>query len=196
VDLDSHKASWASGDKALDSWTAQFFKSGEKGTLEEVFPGRQTRYFKAEAPVADIAGPQVDKLEDTVAPGVRTTRLRLASPRKVPEMELTLSGPERILSVAVDGHEISGDKGNLTLHFDAFPRSGSVELVIKSTPDAELGMRVQEISYSLAEAPSFQPRPAYMIRRPNTLDWFEGNDLHGDFIYVTRTFHFPSTPLR
>src|SRR5208283_3607427 len=119
LNLDSHKACWASGERALDSWTAQFFKSSEKGTLDEVFPGLQTRYFKAEAPVADIAGPQVDKLEDTVASGVRTSRLRLTSPRKVPEMELTLSGPERILSVAVDGHEISGDKGNLTLHFDA-----------------------------------------------------------------------------
>jgi hypothetical protein len=84
----------------------------------------------------------------------------------------------------------------LTLHFDVFPRSGSVELVIKSTPDGALGVRVQETSYSLAEAPSFRPRPANMIRRPNTLDWFEGNDLRGDCLFVTRTFQFTSTPLR
>ena len=92
--------------------------------------------------------------------------------------------------MAVDGREISGGKGKLTLHFDVFPRSGSVELVIKSTPDGELGVRVKETSYSLAEAPSFRPRPANMIRRPNTLDWFERNDLSGDFIYLTRTFQF------
>jgi hypothetical protein len=60
--------------------------------------------------------------------------------------------------------------------------------VINSTPDGALGVRIKETSYSLAEAPSFRLRPAYMIRRPNTLDWFEGNDLNGDFIYVTRTF--------
>jgi hypothetical protein len=196
LDLDHHKASWASGDKSLDSWTTQFFKGNKKGTLEEFFPGRQTRYFKSEAPVAEILGPQVDKLEDTVSSGVRTTRLRITSPRKVPELELTLSGPERVLSVAVDGREISDGKDKLTLHFDVFPRSGSVELVIKSTPDGALGVRVQETSYSLAEAPSFRPRPANMIRRPNTLDWFEGNDLRGDCLFVTRTFHFPSTPLR
>ena len=198
LDLDSNKACWVSGDKSLDSWTAQFFKSQEKGTLEEVFPGRQTRYFKAEAPAADIPGPQVEKLADAVASEVRTTRLRITSPRKVPEVEVTVFGPEQVLSVTVDGHEITGGKGKLTLHFDVFPRSGSVELVIKSTPDGALGVRVQETSYSLAEAPSFQPRPANMIRRPNTLDWFEGNDLPGDFIYVTRTtkLHFPATPLR
>jgi hypothetical protein len=196
LDLDSHKACWVSGDKSIDSWTAQFFKGNEKGALEEFFPGRQTRYFKAEAPVADIPGPQVDKLEDTVAAGVRTTRLRITSPRKVPELELTLSGPERVLSVAVDGREIPGGQGKLTLQFDVFPRSGTVELLVKTTPDGELGVRIRETSYSLAEAPSFRPRPANMIRRPNTLDWFEGNDLHGDFIYVTRTFHFPSTPFR
>ena len=71
LDLDHHKACWVSGDKSLDSWTAQFFKSNEKGTLEEFFPGRQTRYFKAEAPVADMPGPQVDKLEDAVVSGVQ-----------------------------------------------------------------------------------------------------------------------------
>ncbi len=135
-------------------------------------------------------------MEDTVASGVRTTRLRITSPRKVPELELSILGPAQVLSVAVDGREITGAEGKLTLHFDVFPRSGSVELVIKSKPDGALEVRVQETSYSLAEAPRFRPRPANMIRRPNTLDWFEGNDLHGDFIYVSRTFHFPSTPFR
>jgi hypothetical protein len=188
LDLDSHKASWASGDRSRDSWTAQFFKDNEKGTLENFFPGRQTRYFMAEAPLADIPGPQIDKLEDTVVSGTRTTRLRITSPRKVPEVELTLFGPERVLSVAVDGREIPGGKDKLTLHFEVFPRSGSVELVVKTTPGGELGVRVKETSYSLAEAPSFRPRPANMIRRPNTLDWFEGNDLNGDFIFVLRTF--------
>ena len=188
LDLDSRTANWASGDKSLDSWTAQFFKASEKGTLEEFFPGRQTVYFKAKAPIVDIQGPQVDPLEDVVVSGARTTRLRITSPRKVPEVELTLFGPERILSVGVDGHEIPGAKGRLTLHFDVFPRSGSIELVIKATPDGVLGVRIKETSYSLAEAPSFRPRPADMIRRPNTLDWFEGNNLKGDFIYDTRTF--------
>ena len=193
LDLDTHKASWVSGDKSLDSWTAQFFKSDQKGTLEEFFPGRQTRYFKAEAPVADIPGPQVEKLEEAVVSGTRTTRLRITSPRKVPELELTMFGPERVLSVAVDGHEVAGGKGKLTLHFDVFPRSGSVELVVKTTPDGALGVRVHETSYSLAEAPGFRPRPANMIRRPNTLDWFEGNDLNGDFVHVIRTFQ-PGPP--
>jgi hypothetical protein len=197
LDLDSHKACWVSGDKSIDSWTAQFFKGEEKATLEEFFPERQTRYFKAEAPVADIPGPQVEKLEDAVVSGTRTTRLRVTSPRKVPEVELSVFGPEQVLSVAVDGREITGGKGKLTLHFDVFPRSGSVELVIKTTADeGALGVRIKETSYSLAEAPSFRPRSANMIRRPNTLDWFEGNDLHGDFIYVSRTFHFPSTPFK
>jgi hypothetical protein len=188
LDLDSHKAWWASGDKSLDSWTAQFFKSNEKATLEEFFPGRRTRYFKAEAPVANIAGPQVEKLEDAVASGTRTTRLRITSPRKVPEMELSIFGPERIFSATVDGHEISSAQSPPMLHFDVFPRSGVVELVVKTTPASSLGVRLREISFTLAEAPSFRPRPSYMIRRPNTLDWFEGNDLNGDFLHVVRTF--------
>ena len=192
LDLDSHKACWVSGDKSIDSWTAQFFKGNEKGTLEEFFPGRQTRYFKAEAPAADIPGPQVEKLEDAVVSGTRTTRLRITSPRKVPVVELSIFGPEQVLSVAVDGREISGGKGNLTLHFDVFPRSGSVELVIKTTADGTLGVRIKETSYSLAEAPGFRPRAANMTRRPNTLDWFEGNDLSGDCLLVTRTFRFGS----
>jgi hypothetical protein len=188
LDLDNRTANWVSGDKSLDSWTAQFFKASERGTLEEFFPGRQTVYFKAKAPIVDIQGPQVDPLEDVVVSGARTTRLRITSPRKVPEVELTLFGPERILSVGVDGHEIPGAKGRLTLHFDVFPRSGSIELVIKATPDGVLGVRIKETSCSLAEAPSFRPRPADMIRRPNTLDWFEGNNLKGDFMFTTRTF--------
>jgi len=188
LDLDRHQATWASGDKSLDSWTAQFFKPNERGTLEEFFPGRQTVYFKAQAPIVDIQGPQVDTLEDVVVSGTRTTRLRITSPRKVPDVELTVFGPERVWSVAVDGREISGATGKLTLHFEVFPRSGSIELALKTTPDGVLGVRIKETSYSLAEAPGFRPRPADMIRRPNTLDWFEGNNLKGDFMFVTRTF--------
>ncbi len=188
LDLDSQKAIWASGDKSLDSWTAQFFKPNEKGTLEEFFPGRQTVYFKAPAPIVDIKGPELETLEDGVVSGTRTTRLRITSPRKVPEVEVTLFGPERFWSVAVDSREISGAKGKLTLRFDVFPRSGSIELAIKTTPDGVLGVKIKETSHSLAGAPSFRPRPADMIRRPNALDWFEGNKLKGDFMFVIRTF--------
>jgi hypothetical protein len=188
LDLDSRKASWASGDKSLDSWTAQFFKSSTKGTLEEFFPGWQTPYLKAEAPIVDIPGPQVETLEDAVVSGTRKTRLRITSPRKVPEMEVTIFGPERVWSVAVDGREISGAGGKLTLRFDVFPRSGSVELALETTPGGVLGVRIKETSYSLADAPSFRPRAPNMIRRPNTLDWFEGNKLKGDFMFITRTF--------
>jgi hypothetical protein len=193
LDLDRHTASWASGDKAVDAWTSQFFKSNERGTLEEFFPGRRTVYFKAQAPVVDLQGPQVDTLEDVVASGVRTTRLRITSPRKVPEMELALSGPKRILSVAVDGRELSGARQVWTLHFEVFPRSGSVEMTIKATPGDPLRLRIKETSYSLAEAPAFRPRPSDMTRRPNTLDWFEGNKLKGDIMLVARTFHIGPT---
>jgi hypothetical protein len=84
----------------------------------------------------------VDTLEDAVVSGTRTTRLRISSRRKVPEVILTIFGPERVLSVAVDGREMSDTEGTLTLHFDVFPRSGSIELTIKTTPDGVLGARI------------------------------------------------------
>ena len=108
-------------------------------------------------------------------------------------MELALSDPKQILSVAVDGRELSGARKDWTLHFEVFPRSGSVEATIKATPDDPLRLRIMEASYSLAGAPAFQPRPNDMIRRPNTLDWFEENKLKGDIMLVTRTFHIGST---
>ena len=196
LDLDDHNANWVSGDKAIDSWTSQFFKSNERGTLGKFFPGRRTAYLKAPAPVVDLQGPQVDTLEDAVASGVRTLRLRVTSPRKVPEMELTLSGPERILSVTVDGRAIESAQRDMTLHFDVFPRSGSVELTVKATPDNPLSVRIKETSHALAEALKVRPRPSDMIRRPNTLDWFEGNNLKGDFMFVTRTFQIGPTNAR
>ncbi len=188
LDLDRHTAFWASGDRTVDAWTSQFFTSNDRGTLEEFFPGRRTVYFKARAPVVDLQGPQVDTVEDAVVAGVRTARLRITSPRKVPEVELALSGPKQILSVAVDGRELPGARRDWTLHFDTFPRSGSVEVTIKATPGDPLRLRIQETSYSLAGAPAFRPRPNDMIRRPNTLDWFEGNKLTGDIMLVARTF--------
>jgi hypothetical protein len=188
LDLDRHQAYWASGDRSLDSWTSQVFKPNDRGTLEEFFPGWRTIYFKAPAPLADIQGPKLDTLEDHVVSGVRTLRLRVTSLRRVPEMELALSGPERFWGVKVDGRELPDTKGSMTLRFDVFPRSGSIELVFKTTPGPVLAARIKETTYSLADAPGFRPRRADMVRRPNTLDWFEGNYLKGDVTFVIQTF--------
>jgi hypothetical protein len=119
---------------------------------------------------------------------VRTVKLRVTSPRKVPQLEIALSGPEKILSVGVDGRKLPAARGRWVLRFEVFPRSGSVELNVKTTPGRALELRIRETSYALAEVLKVPPRPSDMIRRPNTLDWFEGNHLSGDFMFVQRTF--------
>jgi hypothetical protein len=188
LDLDHGTASWASGDKALDAWTAQFFRPGDRGTIEEFFPGRKAVGFKAQAPKAEIEGVRVDTIEEVVSDGIRATRLRVTSPRKVPEMQMRVLSPREAVSVEVEGRPIAHTKGELSLHFAVMPRSGVVELLIKTRAADALTLRIMETSYHLTDAPAFRPRPADMIRRPNTLDWFDGNDLKADFSYVMKTF--------
>ncbi|MFA5058696.1 MAG: hypothetical protein WC485_11325, partial [Opitutaceae bacterium] len=192
LDLDTNRAFWISNDRQLDEWTSQFFPPG----MAKPDPDPKGPRWKAPAPVASIQGPQLEVMADRVVAGTREIRLRLTSPRQVPEAGLRVAPPTEVLSAAVNGSPIEGGK-DWSVQFGVFPRSGAIELTLKvasANGGEPLTIAVEEKTFDLRAAPPFRPRPDYMIPRPNTIDWFESSRLPSDCMYVTRTFKFPAPP--
>ncbi|MDD2762537.1 MAG: M20/M25/M40 family metallo-hydrolase [Opitutaceae bacterium] len=189
LDLDANQAFWISNDRQLDEWTSQFFPLD----TAKPDPGKPGPRWRAPAPVAPIQGPQLDVIADRMVAGARELKLRLTSPRKVPEASLRVAPPTEVLSAAVNGSAVEGGK-DWSVQFGVLPRSGVIELSLTVIPAGPLVMAVEEKTFDLRAAPPFRPRPSYMIPRPNTIDWFESSRLPSDCTYVTRTFQFPAPP--
>jgi hypothetical protein len=193
LDMNAGKAFWMSADKTLDEWTLQFFQTpppeSPHGTIGEFIPGDTGEYWKAPAPVAPYAGPQIQIIRDTVNGGVREVALHVAAPDKPSELGLSVISDVEVFSGTVFGKEVERSRKNWRLNFRGFPREGT-DVTLKVDPKGRLAVKANERLYGLPDLPGVPPRPDYMVCEPNTIR--RGKSLRSGNIFVTRTFEIPT----
>jgi hypothetical protein len=186
---DTGKALWASTDERPDEWSSQFFADGfVKERLPDFFPLVRTEFIQAPAPVAPLAAPEVNLLDDRTSEGVRTVRMQVRSPRGASAINVYIDEQTEVLSALVDGKQVYEKHGPVThtqqwgLRHWTLPAAG-IEVTLKIPAADPLRMVVVDQSYGLPTIPSitFRPRPEYMIASPFG---FEGSE----FTRVSRSF--------
>ncbi len=164
LNADTHTAVWASNDRKPDDWTKQFL--GEhplRGALPDVLPVSPETFLHTPAPLAPLAAPTAVLESERVENGVRELRLRVASPRHAPLLEIAADANTPVLDATIEGKPIGGSIGLnhawSLLYFNAPDAGLTLTLRVKST--APLTLRVIDRSYGLPALPdkTFAPRP-------------------------------------
>lgn len=182
-DADSGDAVWASVTKPTE-WSKQFFAQGsEVIALPGRFPNVDGKYLVSKAPAVELKSDELEVLGDDTKDGVRTLKMRVASPRGARVVSLYVDPGAQVLAATVGGKRVeytqSGD-GKLwwELTYAAFPREGA-EVTLETKASGPLQVKVVSQSDGLpgAAQAAFQSRPPYSIPARNS-----------DTTNVTRTF--------
>lgn len=174
LNADTGEALWASGDRASDQWTAQFFTSGgQRREVREFFPlADDNMYLTAAAERAPLPAPEVSVVEDAQDGSTRTLRLRVRSPRQAPLVSLYARAEGGLIGASLDGAEMPGRAtpgGIWAVNCYALPAEG-VELTLRLKAPGKVRVRVNDISYSLPESFPVKPRPADILPAPGHHD--------------------------
>lgn len=161
LNADTGKAVWAAADltRRDERASALFNGSHEKGTLADFAYAKTSREYNiSSAPVATLPAPEMKVLENRVANGVRTVRLRLLSPRQAGMLSVFLDSKAHVSKTILDNKTIEDDEGARGavqspekpwgLHIDGFPQEG-VELQLQLTEFEPLKIRLVDRSYGL-----------------------------------------------
>ncbi|MFL6286061.1 MAG: M20/M25/M40 family metallo-hydrolase [Pyrinomonadaceae bacterium] len=182
-DADSGDAVWASVTKPTE-WSKQFFAQGsEVIALPGRFPNVDGKYLVSKAPAVELKSDELEVLGDETKDGVRTLKMRVASPRGARVVSLYVDPGAEVLAATVGGQRVeykqTGD-GKLwwELTYAAFPREGA-EVTLETKASGPLQVKVVSQSDGLpgAAQAAFQSRPPYSIPARNS-----------DTTNVTRTF--------
>jgi hypothetical protein len=164
LDADADAAQWVSFDRHLDHWTGQFFPDGTVRTGYETVNWGTFQAFMAPAPTVDLLAPAVTIERDTVAAGLRTVDLRVASPRGAPEMRVRVEAPGAIRSATLDGRPLDlsaydwAREGMLRLNYVNIPAEGA-RLTLTVATSEPITLTVEDSTLDLPATPAFIPPP-------------------------------------
>ncbi len=185
LDADTGEAYWASTDDAPDPFTGELLGTEpEAVTFGEILPGTTAVMWKAPAPPAAVAPPEVDMLADETVDGQRTLRFRLRSPRRAEYVNLFFDEAAGIVSARLNGKPVkvteTDREGWWRWRYYALPPEG-VDLELSVETADPVTLKVAEVAYRwpAALADEIPPRPAHMMRMPYS---------YSDSTVVTRTF--------
>ena len=173
LNTDTKQAMWVSTDQKPDEWTTQFFSGdAEKGTLVEFFPLSGRSFLKGQAPVASLAAPAVDLIDDSTSNGIRVLRMRIKSVRQAPIISIQADANTEVLEAGINGKRVeraetmpqAKNRNPWMLYYFALPTEG-IELDLQVKPAQPISLRVIDQSYGLPEIPAlvFKKRPDYMM---------------------------------
>lgn len=174
LDAGVGRAIWGSMDREPDEWTARFLSARPQSRPLPAFFSATAdyTYLQTEAPVAPLAAPNAELLEDRAEGGIRTIHMRLTSPRRANVLTLFLDSKVEVLRATVNGNLIDAGNtpalksfdGNWVLRYFAVPPEG-VDLTAEIRTAEPLKVRLVDLTYGLPQlegAPS-TARPAGMI---------------------------------
>jgi hypothetical protein len=173
LDTDSSKAVWASADEGIDDWMSQFLSTtAKRAALPEFLPLTTRTFMQAQAPTAQLPGPEVKLLEDKTSEGTRTLRLHLGSLRQASVISIYTNPETEIGAASINGKRIETDSSTVAnkgqkqwgLRYFA-PPSGGLDLTLEVRSAQPLKIRVVDQTYGLPQTLSstYQPRPANTI---------------------------------
>jgi hypothetical protein len=174
LDAGAGAAVWGSMDTGPDEWTARFLSDApQRRPLPAFFSATAgNNYLQAPAPVAPLAAPNAELLDDSTVGGVRTVRMHLTSPRGASVLTLFLDSKVEVLRAAVNGKLIEPSdtpalksfKDTWALRYYAVPPEG-IDLTADLRTSEPLKLRLVDMSYGLPrlEGAPATDRPAGMI---------------------------------
>ncbi len=181
LDAGSGQAVWQSTATEPDGWTEQFFAGGYAKGKDVFSPAyyfdQEFGVIRSPAPALDLPAPRLTVLEDTIADGLRTLRLRLSSPRGAYAAHMDLQLPGDLIAATLSGQSVVVATGPTndnyvipagTRRFPLMVHNLPVEgleiiLVVRAT--GRIGVALQDFSNGLPDVPgmTITPRPpAYM----------------------------------
>ena len=174
LNADTGEALWASGDRAPDQWTAQFFPSGgQRREMREFFPlAENISHLTAAAERAPLPAPEVTVVGDAKDGSTRTLRLRVRSPREAAVVSIFVRAEGGLAGASLDGAEAPsrGTRGGVwAVRYHAMPAEG-VEVALRLPAQGGVRVRVNDLSYGLPAAFPFKPRPADILPAPGQPD--------------------------
>jgi len=200
ANFDTGKALWLSTDSKPDSWTAQFFKEGQTsfGNYADLLPNarKHIECMRGEAPLLNIAPPQVQKLTDETIGEDRQVTFKVVSPRLSESVQLRIPGPHRVRTAHLEGVGdilADGTRG-WNFEYKIAPASGEFAVRLTLDPGVTEPIEVQVIEEQeclpeLTRA-GYRPRPDWMIPAGNTLGWWENAPLDSERTLTVKTFSF------
>ncbi|WP_420401755.1 M28 family peptidase [Flagellimonas sp.] len=187
---DNDSAVWATYDKSLIDWNAQFLGEGKRKVDSGDYNALASKYgtgfrLVKEAPKKDIPTPWIDTLLDTIIGNERILELCVTPKRKVNRLEV-FTNDIQLNAVKVNGIILSDSflanrKQRLITHY--ISNNDYTELELSFPKDKKLELTFYESSNDLLSHKDFTipPRPDYSIPMPFVLN---------DAILVTKTLRF------
>jgi hypothetical protein len=172
LDTDTNRAVWASSDEGIDDWMSQFLSTtAKRAALPEFLPLTARTFLQAQAPAAQLPGPEVKVLDDNTSEGARTLRLHLGSLRQASVISIYTNPETEIGAASINGKRIGesstvANKGQKQWGLRYFaPPAGGLDLTLEVRSSQPLKIRVVDQTYGLPQALSstYQPRPVNTI---------------------------------
>ncbi len=185
LNADTGETYWASTDLEPDAFTRQLLGDDpEAGSLGAILPAAEATMWKAPAPAAAVAAPEVEMLASELTGKERTLRFHLRSPRRAEYVNLFFGEEAGIVSARLNGEPVkvteTDHEGWWRWRYYALPPEGvTIEMTVDSAEPVPL--KVAEVAYRWppALAAGLPARPPHMMRRPYS---------YSDSTVVTRTF--------
>jgi hypothetical protein len=145
LNTDSHEAYMNA--TYLDKWTLQFMKEAQ--------PVRWG--YKSEAPIADIQPPEIELLEENIANGSRTLKLKARSFNNAFSLSIEAAAETPIIGAEIEGKDIElnepkKEKQAHTFEIEIFsPPVEGVELLLTFAEESAVEFLVRERRYGLPD---------------------------------------------
>ncbi|WP_205739758.1 M20/M25/M40 family metallo-hydrolase [Georgenia sp. SYP-B2076] len=162
LEADTGQAYWASWAAPRTPW-ARSVLTERPAALEHALPWLDgVPVAHGPAPVADLAAPAAQVVQDVTSDGRRELTLRLVSPRGAPTLGLWVDGASATVRAAsVAGRElpVRGSQGDFGFLFRGAPAEGiEVRLDLDQRADA-VALRLADLTHDLSAAPALAPPP-------------------------------------
>src|SRR5690606_27996948 len=177
LNLDSHKAYWATYNQHLDPWIEQYIQDSNNGPK---LSGELTsKYASAythitEAPIKSIKGPTIRVEKDTIIHDRRKLKIHISHNRKVDRLEVITTAAKiskcTVNNVPVPLNYLFKRSDRLFTHYISDNRSTTIEL--ECSPEDQLSFDFYEASYDLLTHHLFSisERPENAIPMPFVLN--------------------------
>jgi hypothetical protein len=188
---DDQKAYWATYDRYLNDWTAQYLGMDKQVPQKEDFKTLSSKYatnftFMSIAPLKDIHGPKVEKLLDTLINDQRMLKIKITPQRSVNRLDIFINDIEvkkaSVNDVSLPMSYLKSRKGNRFITHYISDDDPTILLLVVAK-DSPLQLDLYEASNDLLKNPLFSvpERPANSIPMPFVLN---------DAIMTTQTISF------
>ncbi|WP_437478281.1 M20/M25/M40 family metallo-hydrolase [Sorangium sp. So ce1014] len=187
LDTAAEQAHWLSADRDLDPWTAGYFPAEREQSPSFTVPFVSVTH-QSEAPSLALPPPSLTVLDDAVRGGVRSLRVRVASPRGAPWLLAEVASPTEVIRAEVDGRRVeesargaaAGRNVRWGFTYMGLP-PGGIEWSLEVEDSGPLEIRLMDQTYELPRELARGPRPREIMGVPYRL---------ADSTFVSGSFRF------